>query len=284
MVVCDSEVEEKFAIYLDLRDDVPLFLKLPDWYKIPTPLGNYNPDWAFVRDEAAGRRLYLVRETKGGSDIEKLQWESEGWKIRFGEAHFNALDVDYAFGHDPAVLIEPSRDGSEVISFPVLEVQEQATGDECFVTHLPLYSLQAAAGYFGDGREVEVDGWVNVSRSVGVGRLDDSMFIGRVAGRSMEPQIPDGSFCVFRRLSAGTRQGKIVLAQHREITDPDTGGSYTVKRYESTKQSSSDEVVGTIELHPLNPEFDPIRLTPESSADVQIIAEFVAVLGQGETA
>lgn len=108
MIVCDSETEVKFALFLDGRKDVPLFLKLPDWYKIPTPLGNYNPDWAFVREEAAGRRLYLVRETKGGSDIEKLQWETEGWKIRCGEAHFNAIVVDYAFGHDPDKLIQPS--------------------------------------------------------------------------------------------------------------------------------------------------------------------------------
>lgn len=108
MIVCDSEVEVKFALFLDGRTDVPLFLKLPEWYKIPTPLGSYNPDWAFVRDEAAGRRFYLVRETKGGSDIEKLQWETERWKIRFGKAHFKAICVDYAFGNDPAMLIQPS--------------------------------------------------------------------------------------------------------------------------------------------------------------------------------
>ncbi|MXW42059.1 MAG: DEAD/DEAH box helicase [Acidimicrobiia bacterium] len=108
MVVCDSRIEVEFAQFLDERKDVPLFLKLPEWYKISTPLGNYNPDWAFVRDDAAGHRLYLVRETKGGSDIEKLQWETEGWKIRFGEAHFNAIVVDYAFGHDLSTLIQPS--------------------------------------------------------------------------------------------------------------------------------------------------------------------------------
>ncbi len=109
MVVCDSEVEEQFAVYLDSRRDVPLFLKLPDWYKIPTPLGTYNPDWAFIRDGEAGRRYHLVRETKGTDDIDKLQWESEGWKIRFGVAHYDAIEVDYAFGYDPAKLIQPLR-------------------------------------------------------------------------------------------------------------------------------------------------------------------------------
>lgn len=111
-VICDSDVEERFAKFLDERADVPLFVKLPEWFKIPTPLGNYNPDWAFVREQPAGQFLYLVRETKGGSDIEKLRFEAEGWKIKFGEAHFSALKVDYFFGHDPEVLVELSPEYS----------------------------------------------------------------------------------------------------------------------------------------------------------------------------
>lgn len=107
-VVCDSKVEVAFAEFLEQRDDVPLFLKLPHWFKIDTPLGNYNPDWAFVRKESEGHFLYLVRETKGTDTIENLQWETEGWKIKFGEAHFNALKVDYFFHNDPKVLIEAS--------------------------------------------------------------------------------------------------------------------------------------------------------------------------------
>jgi len=107
-IVCDSKVEVQFARDLEEHPEVPLFLKLPEWFKVPTPLGNYNPDWAIVREESDGRYLYLVRETKGTDQIEKLQWESEGWKIKFGEAHFRAIKVDYAFGEKLAVLIEPS--------------------------------------------------------------------------------------------------------------------------------------------------------------------------------
>ncbi len=117
-VVCDSEVEERFAQFLDARPDVPLFLKLPEWFKIATPLGGYNPDWALVRQEPEGHHVYLVRETKGGSDIEGLRFESEGWKIKFGRAHFRALRVDYAFGHDAAVLIEPSSTIPEDLPVP----------------------------------------------------------------------------------------------------------------------------------------------------------------------
>jgi type III restriction enzyme len=111
-IACDSGVEEKMARFLEDRPDVPLFIKLPDWFKIPTPLGNYNPDWAFVRNQDGGQALYLVRETKGTDDLDKLQWESEAWKIKFGKAHFTALRVDYKFGHDPEILLEVSPDYS----------------------------------------------------------------------------------------------------------------------------------------------------------------------------
>lgn len=277
MIVCDSEVEAKFAVFLDGRLDVPLFLKLPDWYKVSTPLGNYNPDWAFVRDEEAGRRLYLVRETKGTSDIEKLQWESEGWKIRFGEAHYKAIDVDYAFGDNPLELIEAVARAA-VVSLPALETKERVEPEERFTTHLPMYTLQAAAGYFGGGHEVEAEGWIDVSKVAGVGELDESMFVSQVLGRSMEPRIPDRSYCIFRRVGAGTRRGKIVLAQHRDIADPETGGSYTVKRYQSAKRTVDGEVVGTIELQPLNREFEPIILTHGEDGEVAIIGELVQVL------
>ncbi|WP_249019488.1 hypothetical protein [Conexibacter sp. S30A1] len=104
-IVCDSEVEERFAAFLDGSDEIQLFLKLPGWFLVPTPLGNYNPDWAFVRREPLGDYLYLVRETKGGSDLSKLRFEAEGWKIKCGSAHFRSIKVDYAFGEDPEKLV-----------------------------------------------------------------------------------------------------------------------------------------------------------------------------------
>ena len=105
-VICDSNVEVAFARALEQHLEVLFFLKLPDWFKIATPLGNYNPDWAFVRQEVDGLHLYFVGETKGTDTLEKLRFESEAWKIKFGKAHFHALNVDYAFGDDPAKLID----------------------------------------------------------------------------------------------------------------------------------------------------------------------------------
>jgi type III restriction enzyme len=109
-IVCDSGIEKTFAQFLEGRDDVPLFIKLPHWFKIDTPLHGYNPDWAFVREHPEGNYLYLVRETKGTDKLEALQWESEGWKIKFGAAHFEELEVDYFWGNDPEALVEVSPD------------------------------------------------------------------------------------------------------------------------------------------------------------------------------
>lgn len=146
-----------------------------------------------------------------------------------------------------------------------------------FVTHLPLYSLRAAAGYFGAGEEVEPEGWIDASD---IGRLDEDLFVARAIGRSMEPLIGDGDLCVFRAKPQGSRQGKVVLVQYRGSSDPDTGGAFTVKRYRSTKAPADEgewqheEIV----LEPLNGDYQPIVLTADSEGAVQVIAEFVRVL------
>lgn len=91
-VVFDSEVERTFARRLDERDDIKLFVKLPGWFEVDTPVGKYNPDWAIAKHDDA--TLYLVRETKGTRDFLKLR-TSEADKVRCGARHFEALRVDY---------------------------------------------------------------------------------------------------------------------------------------------------------------------------------------------
>lgn len=80
------------------------------------------------------------------------------------------------------------------------------------------------------------------------GSISQDMFVSRVLGRSMEPDILDGSYCIFRPIAAGTRQGKTVLAQHSDIADPDTGGSYTVKKYDSDFVVVDGERRGSVTL------------------------------------
>ncbi|MHB0987364.1 MAG: restriction endonuclease [Bellilinea sp.] len=92
-VVYDSDIEREFARQLDQREDIKLFVKLPGWFQIDTPVGKYNPDWAVVKE--GDQTLYLVRETKGTRDFLQLR-NSEADKIRCGKRHFEALDVPFA--------------------------------------------------------------------------------------------------------------------------------------------------------------------------------------------
>lgn len=90
-IVYDSEIESEFAKGLEQEATVKLYSKLPSWFKIDTPLGSYNPDWAILVDDDAEKRLYFVVETKGSLFSEDLRL-SERDKITCGEAHFAALD------------------------------------------------------------------------------------------------------------------------------------------------------------------------------------------------
>lgn len=91
----ESEVERKFAEAMSSREDIKFFIKLPDWFKLETPIGTYNPDWAIVKQpEGEPQRVYLVRETKGTK--KQLELRGSEWdKIRCGIAHFDALNVDF---------------------------------------------------------------------------------------------------------------------------------------------------------------------------------------------
>jgi SOS-response transcriptional repressor LexA len=152
--------------------------------------------------------------------------------------------------------------------------------EERYVRCVPLIPLHAAAGAFSESQEVSPEDWEWVEIETGH-RLRKGMFVARVVGKSMEPAISDGSYCLFRMPVEGTRQGKTVLVQLRDETDAETGGRFTVKRYQSEKTVTED---GTwrhvkITLKPINPEFKPIEFTAEDENDVRVIAELVEVLG-----
>lgn len=95
-VVYDSDIERQFAELLDSREDVKLFMKLPPKFKIDTPVGPYNPDWAIIKQEDGEDRIYMIRETKSTLDDSKLR-PSELAKIKSAKQHFAVIGVgDYA--------------------------------------------------------------------------------------------------------------------------------------------------------------------------------------------
>ncbi|MBM7051028.1 DEAD/DEAH box helicase family protein [Rothia sp. ZJ1223] len=93
-VIFDSAVERQFAEYLDNKEDIKLFMKLPDKFRIPTPVGEYNPDWAIVKVEDGTEHLYLIRETKSSRDPMKRR-PTENAKINSAIKHFQAIGINY---------------------------------------------------------------------------------------------------------------------------------------------------------------------------------------------
>ncbi|MEL7145332.1 MAG: DEAD/DEAH box helicase, partial [Bacteroidota bacterium] len=91
----DSEVENQFAKDCESSEQVEFYFKLPSWFKIPTPIGNYNPDWALIFKEE--KKIYFVAETKSTKDLSKLR-NDERLKIKCGEKHFAVID-DVAYKH-----------------------------------------------------------------------------------------------------------------------------------------------------------------------------------------
>lgn len=141
-----------------------------------------------------------------------------------------------------------------------------------YETHLPLYSLRAAAGKLGEDMEAAEEDWVRAPEGL---KLGPELFVAHVVGRSMEPRIPDGSLNLFRFHPAGSRQGKILLIQRFGALDETA--RYTVKRYSSRKvQTGEDQWEHErIRLEPLNPEFEAWDAGPE---DFAVVAEWLRVV------
>ena len=150
-----------------------------------------------------------------------------------------------------------------------------------FTTHLPVYPLRAACGYFDDCGQLQeevAEGWIDAS-SLGH-TLNDKMFVVHAEGDSMEPKIHDGELCVFDAAGAGSREGKIVLCKARDKSDRNAS-SFTIKMYHSEKIASEEGWMHSkITLSPLNSNYNPIIISAEEAEEdeFKIYGEFICVI------
>jgi SOS-response transcriptional repressor LexA len=145
---------------------------------------------------------------------------------------------------------------------------------------VPVFDLPIAAGEFGPDSIAQSPDWVELPDGF---TPKEGFFVVRVCGESMNRRIPNGSWCLFRSNPAGSRQGKVVIVRHHAIQDPENGGSYTVKIYDSVKQVTDDSWSHQlINLHPDSntPGFKTINLKLDDATEFKIIGEFVANLGK----
>jgi len=294
-VPCHTDLEKRFADFLDGAKDVVRYFKNErlgfsvTYYESNRPR-QYYPDFIVVSRDIDGREVMWLAETKGEirpntalkSEAARL-WCEKMSGTKYGQWRYlfvqqRKLESSLAAGvKSLAEMAESLVVARPQPQLKLISLDDKRVRHDAFKTLLPLYSIKAAAGYFGNSEAVEPEGWVEAD---GVGKLNDRMFVCRAVGRSMEPGIRDGDFLVFRAKPAGTRQGKTVLVQYRGPTDPDTGGAFTVKRYSSEKVASDHgEWRHTkVVLSPTNPGYEPIILTQDDAQRVEVLAEFVTVL------
>jgi transcriptional regulator with XRE-family HTH domain len=139
---------------------------------------------------------------------------------------------------------------------------------------VPVMSLQAAASRFGGARNVEVSAWLRLKgarQSQLAGR-----FAAQVTGRSMIPTVPSGALALFRSPVVGPLEGRVVVAELRDHSDPETGGAYVLKRVGSVELRAQGGL--QLQLRSDNPEFAPLLVDAEDSSELRIIAELERVL------
>ncbi len=235
--------------------------------------------------KALGVRCRQLRLEKGYS-IDRLYKESE----QLSPASIDRLEKGLA---DSQILVLARY--AETLQVPLVELfsfttedteikQDQRIipydeGERSLSGHVPVYPLKVAAGKFAQPHSTESikpSGWVDAR----IRANEEQYFAAVVRGESMEPLIKNGSLCLFKKYTGGSRQGKIFLVQAGGLQNPETGDAFVVKKYQrqTPAKTSDDESCAVIHLVSVNPLYPPIVLVGLDDDSVSTIAEFVRVL------
>ena len=245
-----------------------------------------SPDAAREKADRIVRNTYRTLMTRGmkGCYVWCTDAETNAYfKERLEVIAEIPLDRRGPSSISPAAVPRPIDDvaplaGAKAVTLPFTRLDTNP-GNEPNV--VPLLDLKLAAGPFSQHQCLD-EGAVAWARLPEHYRVTSEMFVAQVVGRSMNRRIPNGAWCLFRFRPAGTRNGKVVVARHRAIEDPETGGGYTVKIYESEKRF--DEQGGwrhaRIVLRPDSddPAFVAIEIPERLADEFEIVAELLSVL------
>jgi uncharacterized protein len=174
---------------------------------------------------------------------------------------------EYLAKHIPRDMAPPDN----VVEFPKIEIQP-------YVNAVPLYDLIAAAGSFSEQQQANMHDWIVLPDGE---RADKNLFACKVKGESMNRIIPNGAVCLFRTDQGGSRNGKIVLVEHTDLLDDDSGSHYTVKEYESIKAENAEGWAHQeILLKPRSTDssFETIVLSEDDTSRYRVVGEFLRVL------
>ncbi len=195
--------------------------------------------------------------------------------------HADSQSVDYEQKQEEfteAVLVNQEEFQSD--QYPGLKLKVLKHHEvKPFENAVPIYDLKIAAGQFSEEQLVSESDWVALPDSF---RPQKGHFVTCVVGESMNKRIPNGAWCLFKANQGGSRNNKVVIVQHRDIQDQDTGASYTVKLYCSEKITEGDEWRHRrIVLKPDSyiEGYEELVLEDDSLVDLSVIGELIAVLG-----
>lgn len=166
--------------------------------------------------------------------------------------------------------IKPAAGHDETLFFS--DVISEGSFEEGYV---PVYDLQAVATSFREQTTPTIKGWKPMNGR----KVNKDMFIAQVVGKSMEPTIADGSWCLFRFERGGSRHG-VYLIESRQVKDPETGLAFTIKRYHSEKEDLGNDQWRhkRIILSPDNKDFQDIVLENVSGEDFLVVAEWIETI------
>jgi SOS-response transcriptional repressor LexA len=138
--------------------------------------------------------------------------------------------------------------------------------------------LKVAAGNFSELQTAPNSDWIQLPTRY---RYSRDLFACKVLGESMNKVIPNGSICLFRKYTGGSRNGKIVLVKHTSIQDSDFGSGYTIKEYHSKKNMDDDQWHHeSITLRPLssNSGYRDIKIAEDELSSLKVIGVFECIL------
>ncbi len=236
-----------------------------------------NPEAARYKAEAIIKNTYRTLMTRGQKGCYIYSTDPET------NAYFEELAKSVEYEQKEAVRIEVvsvEREESQSDEYPGLTLKVLKPKEvKPFENAVPIYDLEIAAGQFSDEQRVDEFDWVELPDSF---KPQKGHFVTRVVGDSMNKRIPNGAWCLFKANPGGSRHNKVVIVQHRDIQDQDTGTSYTVKLYCSEKIVDGD--VWRHSKIVLRPDssiegYEDMVFDANSVGELSIIGELVAVLG-----
>jgi DUF2075 family protein len=236
-----------------------------------------NPRAAKVKAEAIVKNTYKTLMSRGqkGCYIYSTDPETNAY---FAELAKSVIYEQKQVEHSDPVSVNHEEflsDQYQGLKLKVLKHHDVKP----FENSVPIYDLKIAAGQFSDEQQVADYDWVELPDSF---RPQKGHFVTRVVGESMNRRVPNGAWALFRENPAGSRNGKAVLVQHRDINDAETGGHFTLKLYHSIKkiepdgQWKHDKII--LKPDSTDSSYEPIVISGEDTSDLKVIAELIAVL------